>query len=47
MLTWHFFIINLGHVYINLILFIPVICHVSFFRFWYNGRDQNEKRFSR
>ena len=29
----HFFIINLGHVDINLVLFIPVICHVSFFRF--------------
>ena len=39
MLTWHFlmsktfFIINLDHVDINLVLFIFVIRHVSFFRF--------------
>ena len=32
---------------INLILFIPAICHVSFLRFWYNDKDQNEKRFLR
>ena len=41
-----FFIINLGHMDNNLILFISAICHISFFRFWCNGRGQNEKRFS-
>ena len=28
-----FFIINLGHVDINLLLFIPAICHGNFLRF--------------
>ena len=29
----HFFIINLSHVDINLVLFIIVVCHISFLRF--------------
>ena len=29
----HFFTINLGHMKINLVLFIPTVCHVSFLRF--------------
>ena len=40
-----FFIINLSHVDINLVLFIPAVCHISFFHFWCNGKDQNEKHF--
>ena len=52
MLTWHFvnakifFIINLSHVDINLVLFIPAVYHINFLRFWCNGRDQNRKSFS-
>ena len=42
----YIFIINLSHVNINLVLFIPAVCHISFLRFWCNGRDQNRKRFS-
>ena len=30
MLTWHFFFINLGHVYINLILFIFAVATSAF-----------------
>ena len=51
MLMWHFlmpnffFIINLGHMDINLVLFILAVCHINFLRFWCNGRDQNRKRF--
>jgi len=41
----NFFIINLGHVDINLVLFIPIVCHVSFLCFWCNGRNQNGKLF--
>ena len=41
------FIINVGHMDINLVLFISVICYVSFLRFWCNGKNQNGKRFSR
>ena len=41
-----FFNINVGHVDINLVLFIPTIYHVSFLRFRCNDRDQNGKRFS-
>ena len=39
MLTWLFLmpkkkiIINLSHVDINLVLFIPAVCHISFLRF--------------
>ena len=43
----YFFIINLGHVDINLLLFIHAVCHINFLRLWCNSRDQNEKRFSR
>ena len=31
MLTWHFFIINLGHVNINLVLFILPFATSAFF----------------
>ena len=39
-------IINLGHMDINLVLFIQVVFHVSFFHFWSNDKDQNKKHFS-
>jgi len=29
---------------INLVLFIPAVCHYSFLRFWCNGRDQKRKK---